>query len=200
VLGVIDEVLNDGSLGGHGREDDLRGGQKPVTTTAYDVPLVDLYRERGLVGRDDPPRGEHLPTRCSRAHACWAGLEARFIPAKGSVASELSAPWIGPAYNVGLTVVVMENLRHYGGFDLHGDTGRGMRHLGTLAWRHLTEGRRRLFATDIYRGTDVWSRALDYAAIWMGAEGLFRPRLGRRFAGLTLTGALQDLAHLVPEL
>ena len=96
-----------------------------MTASDYDVPLVDLYRARGLVGREDPPRGEHLPTRCSRARACWAGLDARFIPPEGSAASELSPPWIGPAYNVGRAVVVMENLGHYGGLDLNGDTGRG---------------------------------------------------------------------------
>lgn len=140
--------------------------------TSYDVPLVNLYRERRMVSLGDPPRGENLRTRCERAAACWEHLGAEAVPPEGTAAAELSPPWVGSSYEIGRTVVVMENLRHYGGFDLLGTSGRGMRHLGMLAREQLAGRRRRLFASGTYRGTDVWPRALDYAALWLGAVGV----------------------------
>lgn len=136
----------------------------------FDVPLVALYRGLGLVSQGDPPRGEHLPTRCECANTCWAGLDANHVPKVEDRAAELSPPWIGSKYRDGRTVIVMENLVHYGGFDLRANATSGMRHLGWLARQQLRDGRRRIFRSGAYRGTDVWPRALAYASLWLGAD------------------------------
>ncbi len=163
----------------------------------FDVPLVTLYRERGLIGLEDPPRARHLPTQCPQSQQCWPRLLAADVPGADMDQSELSPPWIGPRYRDGETAIVLENLRNYGGFDLRVDATKGMRKLGWLARQQLGEGRRRLFGGGTYRGTDVWPRALAYAAIWLDALGVL-PAGGAKGAPspAVLSAALEHVAIL----
>jgi hypothetical protein len=168
-----------------------------MTVTAYDVPLVDLYRKRELLSVDDPPRSRHLPTMCPKASLCWAGLAVTHQPPEGTDASELSAPWIGSAYDAGRTVIVLENLRNYGGFDLRIEASKGMRFLGRVAHYQLAEGRRRLFGSKTYRGTDVWPRALAYAAIWLDSVGVLAKTGPTEVVSSAALSAAQDHVAIV---
>lgn len=145
-----------------------------TSTSPYDASLVALYQQQGLLDGSGSPT--YLPEDCPMSSPCWAHLTAEHRPPRDAPASRLSPPWIGPRYAEGRTLVLMENLRHYGGFDLGPDAKRGMRYLGQIARAQLLEGRRRFFRGNTswgapYRGTDVWPQALAYAAGWLDAAG-----------------------------
>ncbi len=82
---------------------------------------------------------------------------------------------IGPRYRAGRLVLVLENLRDFGGWDLHeSGAASGMRWLASLARIDWTGGRRRLFRTKAagHGGTGVWAQAVSYAATWLATTGL----------------------------
>lgn len=139
-------------------------------TQTFDPQLVGAYRARGLL--DDGGRAVHLPTACPRCSACWAGEDPSRVPPpdhKGH-AGRLSAPWIGYEYQRGRLVVVLENLRNYGGWDLRADADKGMRYLGRCARAGFSEGHRVLFRGGAYAGTRVWTQAVSYAATWLATS------------------------------
>src|SRR4051794_24318729 len=130
------------------------------TFSVLDAPLVESYRARGVLSGSNT--SVHLPTACPRASSCWAGC-ATHAPVPEELGSQLSAPWIGPAYEQGRTLLLLENLREYGGFDLghEREPQIGMRFLAVAARASFAVGKKRLFRTPSkgYPGTLVWHRA-----------------------------------------
>jgi len=116
--------------------------------TSFDDALVRLYRERGLLTADDRP--VHLSTACPRASACWAGQSAERHPKEGTPAAALSPPHVGERFEEGHLVVLLENLRNYGGWDLGPQAKVGMRFLAAHARDDLANGKRVLFRGDGY--------------------------------------------------
>ncbi|MEM7677149.1 MAG: uracil-DNA glycosylase family protein [Myxococcota bacterium] len=142
------------------------------TASARDAALRRLYKARRFIGDDGTPR--ELPRACEKAKACWAAA-ARRLP-NTQCATEISPPWIGARYDEGRVLVVLANLYDYGGCDFGPNATVGMRFLGAAARAGFAHGHRRLFGGNGYRGTDVWSQAVHYAAAWLDV-------LGRRAAG-----------------
>lgn len=138
--------------------------------TDFDVALRQVYRAQGLIElRDASVHPVHLPTACPKAGACWAGAAVNYQPKIDSPAAKLSAPYIGRRYAEGRLLIVMENLRHHGGYD-------AMRDLGDRARRELQAGKKVLFRDPKpgYPGTRVWYQAIAYATAWLGATGRLR--------------------------
>jgi hypothetical protein len=134
---------------------------------AEDARLLPLYRERKLLA--DDLTSVHLPTECPKHAICWKGAEAR---APSDKAAELSAPWIGSHYGMGRLVVVLENLRDFGGWDLRDtDATKGMRYLGCRARENFAVGRKVLFKGKKNGGTRVWYQIASYAATWLATAG-----------------------------
>jgi len=139
----------------------------PVT---FDDALMKLYVERGLARAVDAPA--HLPTACPRAVVCWKGVPDERRPAMGHPASELSPPHIGDLFVESRVVVLLENLREYGGFDFSvQEATRGMRYLTRCAAVGLARGSKVLFRGGGYAGSRVWHQALSYAACWLRSRG-----------------------------
>jgi hypothetical protein len=141
-----------------------------------DDALVAMYVERQVL--DAAKKPVHLPTQCPRHDTCWRSEPPARVPPRGHKAAELSAPLIGPDFAKGRLVVILENLRDFGGWDLDGHE-KGMRWLVGLARIDWTGkdgkgGRRRLFGNKEtgQGGTDVWAQAVSYAATWLSAAGL----------------------------
>lgn len=161
---------------------------------AEDEALKDVYATRGLL-RDG--RAIHLPTACPNHGACWSAVAASRIPVLGHSAGELSAPWIGPRYSEGRLLVVLENLRDFGGWDLRDSAEVGMRYLGRCARHGFAHGHRILFRGNGYAGTSVWCQAVSYAATWLAAEGLLSTAWsGDRVPGPALAETM-DLIGLI---
>jgi hypothetical protein len=141
--------------------------------TPSDKALTDDYVRRGVLDCNKQPI--HLPTACPQASICWAGIRGR-SPKLGAFAAELSAPYIGERYNEGRLLIVLQNLRNYGGFDLGPHAKKGMRCLGDAAKEGFRRGLRKLFRGDSYPGTFVWHKAVSYAACWLEAQGLLHAK------------------------
>jgi hypothetical protein len=139
-----------------------------VASHALDDELVRLYGARGLLRDGSNP--VHLPTECPRAMKCWGTESAERRPAPGSPAAALSPPHIGPRYDEERLVVVLENLRGYGGWDLGPQPTTGMRFLAAAGRVGLSRGATVLFRGGTYRGTMVWHRAAVYAAAWLDCD------------------------------
>jgi hypothetical protein len=116
-----------------------------------DTQLVALYIDRGVLTPDQ--RGLHLATNCPRCSTCWGSEPATRAPPPGSVAGELSAPWIGPQFANGRLVLVLENLRDFGGWDLRDEADKGMRYLARCARGAFARDDRVLFRGNGYPGT-----------------------------------------------
>jgi len=139
----------------------------PVT---FDDALLKLYVERGVARAVNAPG--HLPTTCPRAVVCWKGVPDERRPAMGHPASELSPPHIGDLFVASRVVVLLENLREYGGFDFAVQQAtRGMRYLTRCAAVGLARGSKVLFRGGGYAGSRVWHQALSYAACWLRSRG-----------------------------
>jgi Uracil DNA glycosylase superfamily len=144
----------------------------------FDQALVSTFVEAGVLAQDRSP--VHLPTACPRSGECWDGIRNREHE-PGHPATEISAPWIGHRYADGRLLVVLENLRNFGGFDLRDDPpfegGKGMRWLVKLARNDLAANRRRLFGKkgSAQGSTAVWTRAAEYAAVWLASVGMGPP-------------------------
>jgi hypothetical protein len=139
---------------------------------AQDTQLVALYVDRGVLTPDQ--RSLHLATNCPRSSTCWASEPATRVPPPASVAGELSAPWIGPQFATGRLVLVLENLRDFGGWDLRDEAHKGMRYLARCARGAFARGDRVLFRGNGYPGTRVWHQAISYAATWLSTLGTLR--------------------------
>jgi hypothetical protein len=113
----------------------------------------------------------------------------------GSCAAELSAPYVGERYSEGRLLIVLENLRNFGGFDLGPNAKKGMRYLGDVAKEGFYRGSRRLFRGSTYAGTTVWYKAVTYAACWLEALDL----LATKFmpSGDVATESLRDAMDLL---
>lgn len=166
------------------------------TASPFDRSLLDAYAAAGVI----TAAGEsvHLPSACPKATSCWRGIAADHHPPFARPASQMSPPWIGSKYEHGGILVVLENLRDYGGFDL-GSTApptSGMRLLGMAARHAFAKGERRLFGNSEYAGTTVWYRAVSYAAVWSGVSGDIDLRWDApgQVAGASLVDALDRIA------
>lgn len=141
----------------------------------FDEAIVSAFVEAGVLAHDRSP--VHLPTACPSAAECWHGIDHRGYE-QGHPATEVSVPWVGKRYTDGRLLVVLENLRNFGGFDLRDDPplegGTGMRWLVKLARKDLAANRRRLFGRkgSAQGSTAVWTRAAEYAAVWLAFAGM----------------------------
>ncbi len=136
--------------------------------SAFDPALVRLYQEKRLVTDLGTPA--HLPSACERASVCWGGQPAERHPSPGQPAAALSPPHIGADFAKGRLVVLLENLRNYGGWDLGPDPKVGMRFLAASARAGFAQGHKVLFRGGAYSGTQVWHRAILYAATWLAID------------------------------
>lgn len=163
------------------------------TLMDWDALIVPMYEERGLLRNGAPV---HLPTECPRAEECWRGERAARHPARNTPAAALSAPYIGHRYNVGGLAIVLENLRNYGGWDITPQPRVGMRFLANAARAGIAKGHKVLFRGGGYRGTNVWYRAVAYAAEWLGCDGINGSSTSGTMSPTTVAEALDFIALL----
>lgn len=128
----------------------------------FDVDLRQHYIAAGLY---DGKQATVIADACKCAAFCWAGESDARRPACGSERSHAYLPWIGPHYTATRLVVVGENLYEHGGWE-------AMRSLVSQAKAYLVEGRRRMnFGVKTYKGTLFYSRAAEYAHLWLATAG-----------------------------